>query len=304
MIIPQQQNKINLSKNHLDEKTEKVKLFYESEQISYQMPGRKDTIKIINSSNEKVSVQKKYMLMTVDKAYQIFKEQHPLINIGLSSFYKLKPPHILFISKIPHDFCCCIYCQNFELLFSALKPCLDPEVKSADIIIEKLTCGNNFACFANKCNQCKNLGISTLINTSQKPGKWLKWLKQGNFIQKNVIHYQSISELVSEFSKVLPSYKLHKFLVKTQHISIADLKQSNSNSSAIIWMDFSENFSLTSQNEIQAVYYCRRQVSLFTVMTVIGQNQKQAFCIVSDDLDHSKQQVSIKKQDWQIIFNF
>ena len=53
---------------------------YLSDEISRQMPGRKD-VKTVIIDGKKENVQKKLLVMTVMEAYKQFKQQHPDIEI-------------------------------------------------------------------------------------------------------------------------------------------------------------------------------------------------------------------------------
>ena len=71
-----------------------VKGFYQLDNISQQLPGKKDfrTIRHADRSIEKI--QKRVMLLTLSETFNEFKKSFPESQISKSKFYKLKPIHI------------------------------------------------------------------------------------------------------------------------------------------------------------------------------------------------------------------
>lgn len=56
---------------------------------------------------------------------------------------------------------------------------------------------------------------------------------------------------------------------------------------ALIQMDFAENYSVSSQHEIQQAHFCKAQVALFTA-AVTSKDFYKSYIIVSDENDHGK----------------
>lgn len=56
-------------------------------------------------------------------------------------------------------------------------------------------------------------------------------------------------------------------------------------------MDYSENYSTISSDEIQSAYFAKRQISIFTAIAYVGQHVPVTFLIGSDDISHAKNQV-------------
>lgn len=55
----------------------------------------------------------------------------------------------------------------------------------------------------------------------------------------------------------------------------------------MVLVDFSENYSTTSQNEIQQAHFRKAQVSLFTAVAY-SEGFTQSYLIISDEKDHTK----------------
>ncbi|XP_065651101.1 E3 ubiquitin-protein ligase BRE1A-like [Hydra vulgaris] len=77
------------SKNALDALTTKLVLdFYQSDDISRQAPGKRDTI-VVRLKNKKETVQKRHLYMNVSEAYAVFKSDYPEESVGKSKFASL-----------------------------------------------------------------------------------------------------------------------------------------------------------------------------------------------------------------------
>ncbi|CAM4986859.1 unnamed protein product [Rotaria socialis] len=97
----------------------KVYEFYSRDDISYQAPGKRDSITIKENGLRK-KMQKKYLLFTLRELYELFIQENPNAIISLSSFQDLRPDYILYKSSIPHNMCICNYHENIALLIKSL----------------------------------------------------------------------------------------------------------------------------------------------------------------------------------------
>ena len=68
---------------------ESVKLFYQSDEISRNMPGKKDCVSML-VDGKRSTVQKRLILCNLKEAYQLFKSQNN-IKLGFSKFASLPP---------------------------------------------------------------------------------------------------------------------------------------------------------------------------------------------------------------------
>ena len=58
--------------------------------------------------------------MNLNEAYQLFKEKHPDVKLGLSKFCELRPNEYITVgSKGTHSVCVCTYHQNFKLMLAS-----------------------------------------------------------------------------------------------------------------------------------------------------------------------------------------
>lgn len=96
-----------------EELIDAVQRFYLQDGISRSSPRKKDMIQI-----NRMPVPVRFMQMSVGEAHQQFLADFPMMLIGKSSFYALRPRQVKLNG--PSDTCLCIYHENIFLL---LKVC-------------------------------------------------------------------------------------------------------------------------------------------------------------------------------------
>jgi hypothetical protein len=103
------------------------------------------------------------------------------------------------------------------------------------------------------------------------------------------------SAAISRFETMLPKFirhhsiKCHQANVYQTHLSYI-AREDNEGCFLMIHFDYAENFQCASQDQIQAAYYCQRQISLFTVVVTLNTGKK-SLVLVSNDLNHGKEAV-------------
>ena len=82
-----------------------VHAFYERDNISRVMPGKKDFVSV-KQEGKRVHVQKRLMLSNLREVYREFKDKFPDRKIGFSKFAELRPKHcILAGASGTHSVC-------------------------------------------------------------------------------------------------------------------------------------------------------------------------------------------------------
>ena len=91
-----------------DEKREKVLEFYESDQNTRTQAGKKQYKVVMNSNGDKETRQKKLFLHTLYDAHVLYLQQNPTLKVSLTTFCKLRPPHVILAGpKGTHSTCVC-----------------------------------------------------------------------------------------------------------------------------------------------------------------------------------------------------
>lgn len=99
---------------------QKVINFYHDDDISFLQSGKK--VRFLSCHNNKgVQTQKRLLLGNLRELYRRFKEIHPDVSIGFSSFAELRPDYcILAESGGTHTVCICSSHQNFKLMMTVI----------------------------------------------------------------------------------------------------------------------------------------------------------------------------------------
>ena len=101
-----------------------------------------------------------------------------------------------------------------------------------------------------------------------------------------------MSDAVNSFKEKIPNFLAHVF-IKWKQSSCFQKKLSNiPKGTAIVQVDFSENYSFQQQGEIQSAYWSQKQLTIFTVC-IWAHDAKKRMVFVSDNLDHDKTSVLV-----------
>ena len=98
-----------------------------------------------------------------------------------------------------------------------------------------------------------------------------------------------VQEFVSVLIGNLEKLTSHSYIAKSQSSYVWQLKDNISANTAILLLDFTENFAFTIQDEIHSYHWNTSQATLHPVCVYHRVNdhiQCHSFCIVSDDMNH------------------
>lgn len=260
--------------------------FYESEQISWQCPGRKDYVTVVKDG-KKVKLQKKVLLCTVLEAHQQFKTDNPGVKIGKSLFASLRPPHIVPISEKDHNVCCCKYHENFDLLCSGVKGSVDlPDTKT---LLNMTVCDpESVKCYLGECTSCNNTVSKLADHFFRNFGSDASFsIYQWNDKQRKEVIEMSASSIKSEWSSQLNMLKRHAYIAKVQLVQRKHLASNLKENEVILHEDFSENFAIKQQNEIMAAHWDQHGATVFTAI-LTTKTKTYSYAVISDENRHDK----------------
>ena len=154
-----------------DETINKVKLFYESDQVSRQMPGKKDSVSML-VNGIKQQVQKRLILFTEYEAFLQFKECNPEVKIGFSKFAEARPKNVVLPGSAgTHNVCVCTYHQNPKLMIRNSQISSRPEFQRIAVqkgesyegeikyqhLVARIMCNPpSEDCWLNDCEHCED----------------------------------------------------------------------------------------------------------------------------------------------------
>ncbi|XP_067247442.1 uncharacterized protein [Chanodichthys erythropterus] len=276
-----------------DHTEEKVKQFYVRDDISRQAPGRKDSV-TIREDGVKKTCQKRHLSMSVLEAYRVFQDEYPEIKIGKSKFAALRPREVFTKAETPHNVCLCKYHENTQMLLESVHKHIPRHAfQSVSAFIRALVCSpDSPECMLNGCKTCCNaILLQNIISNIPDEDKniqtmWHSWESEGGFQVK----IMKRGELRDVFALLLASatkFLKHCFIKRNQSAVFQQKMKDTSETSAVLQIDFAENYTTAYQDEIQAAHWTSRQVTLFTAVAW-GKADVQSYAIVSDSLEHEK----------------
>lgn len=104
----------------LDEKTFKAVIdFYNNDEVSRVMPGKKDSVSVKSADGTRIHLQKRLVLANLKEIYQMFKEMHMTQKVGFSKFCSMRPQNCILAGKSgTHAVCVCTSHQNVKLMLN------------------------------------------------------------------------------------------------------------------------------------------------------------------------------------------
>lgn len=273
-----------------EQKIKTVKDFYMREDISVQAAGRKETLVIDGQI-----VAKRFMLMTVLEAFELFKNEYDEEYVSKSTFFQNRPREIELTSKTPHNMCVCQHHANFRFLLEGCAKVLKSFSTNFQSFLQTACCNiETEKCMTSECENCVQDVQHDLIPVKdlkklEETVKWQHWRK----VQDRVTLTQTIaplSDLIHELEAQLPLFKVHFFVKRAQQQYFEMKKNTIKPGELILQVDFAENYRLMCQNEVQSAHFSYQQSTIFTCVAWLAGDTK-SFAIISDKLTHNKYDV-------------
>lgn len=275
-----------------------VRNFYLREDISVVLPGKKDTVTVKDLNGNKTVERKRVLVDSKANVFKTFKLEYPELKIGQTKFSHLNPPAVASFLKMPEYSCLCKFHENFKKLFSCAKPWLnDKTLESYVDFLKRIVCSvDNFDCMMSKCKGCQNFKISDeFLFPRRIKLTYFQWELE-NRQYKEIKYNDTSTQWLKRMTENVIDFKKHYYLAKIQSQKITEDIRKFSYDTVNLIFDFSENFSIQNQNEIQAAYYLRPQVTIFTAVAYFyeyDEDEKEicrpkSYGIISDTRDHDK----------------
>ena len=167
------------------------------------------------------------------------------------------------------------------------------------------TSSDDAKCVSEECDNCRDQtesGFLSLFNEGDlnRPAILRQWEKNHNGFLTIISRESDVNTLIASVNKQFPYYKQHCFIKKSQAAYFESSKINVVNSEVILQVDFAENYSLLSQDEIQRAYWSHQQTTLFTAVVWMSNNVSRSFVVATDELEHGKSTVWVC---FHLIFN-
>ena len=192
--------------------------------------------------------------------------------------------------NIPHNVCVCSYHENVRLLLVALKDhtALATEFRR---FIDQITCNSdNKMCMSCECDECKSLFDAFVPQSPSDTLKYQQWQKTSDRIEK-VELVATVGDAFSELKSQLRHFLIHTYVKRRQAAHFSNSILQSSEKSLVLQVDFSENATIGSQNEIQSGHWNHSQATLLTAHAWACDGKNESFVLISDLLTHNKERV-------------
>ena len=299
------------------ETRKKINSFYNKDDISRQLPYKNMTRKMKDESGKYHRVPVRVMEVTLKKAFQLFKQEHPDVKIGRRSFETKRPKNVRLRRYAQRLQCCCTYHTNMNYIVKACNYLFTLNGKETipnnDALVSAAVCDSqSLPCIFRTCADCKSfpkiddLQISSLkctkacfqdnsdcTNHTVKVKQFErvsythkeKEKKKMQLVDKHVTPLQLTDLLKTKMEKFLH----HRFSVeqtaKTYEQIIANL-----NESTIFKIhDFSENYTCLLPDEIQSIHWVQETASVYPIVVLRKVNndiREDHITFISNDKTH------------------
>ncbi|CAC5398487.1 Fibropellin-3 [Mytilus coruscus] len=260
--------------------TDAVKIFFKSETHSATISDKKSV---------KKDLQEKHVLMMSQKSLWSKWNTENQTQLSFSKFCELRPKNVLTQGHRKLYQCLCEYCENVKLKLIAINRFMahdHPELKFTDEFdaVNKTLCPKLEAerfhkrdCIDRKCAECGTSKLRNMldgvmeIEENQPDVKWKRWdiVKTFNHkTKKEITKRQEIektgppTDLLEELLDELGFLSSHLFEARWQQEQFAELSKNFPENSIVLTIDFAENFSCFSQNEIQGAHWAKDSVTI------------------------------------------
>ena len=159
-------------------------------------------------------------------------------------------------------------------------------------LIDQMVCNNDMEdCFIGECQLCSSKSVVDILIKKisvdlDENCTWTIWKKLDNKFDLQQVT-NSVEALLDQIEEKWSSFLLHTYFNRRKREYIADLRaQSSKTTSIVAQVDFSMNYNLIRQCEVQQAFFSQKQASTFTIHITIGKEHRD-IAIISNSMEHS-----------------
>lgn len=235
-------------------------------------PGKSDSKKDENGDKRQTAILTDYM----SNLHAKYLSENPETKVSFASFCRMRPKNVLLASFISRNACQCIRHQNIALKVQSLRKLGADMNKNPENALKEM---NNFS------------------NTMSKLPDEIPYKVWKKVPLENGVHKMRIVEETKDkeafslmFQAEMADFSEHVERVKQQFFELRRLKESLPEHEFILQMDFAENFSCRSLDEVQTAYWNQTAVTLHPVVMYYRKDETlkhKSLVIISDETNHS-----------------
>ena len=239
--------------------------FCNRDDISYQLPGKRDFIRIKDDDGNSTTVQKRILLFSIREAYELFLTEYKInanTKLSLTSFSGLRPLNILFQFHMPHRNCLCVYHENVNLLIIPLSKYIRcPGLAYLQEFSATLVyCETDENCMFSRCALCANdfdNNVTKYVTDSTQIIQWYQWILKDDYSRQ--VEFNSTTErCLTILKSKVDQFLSDAFIKRQQAANFEKMKTLLNDESICLQIDFSENFLIDVQDFIQSSYFSKK----------------------------------------------
>jgi len=297
---------LKAGKRFPDNTAKKIEDFYNSDENSRVMDGKKDTITVV-VDGEKVKKQKRLLLFNLKELYANWKHSIVDCPVSFNKFATLRPSNcILAGASGTHSVCVCTIHQNCKLMLDAinisqLTKTLKNPLNNYKDCLKLLMCDNpSLACYFNECPSCPGEQdfvdiLRELLNEKLITSVFFSiWQTTDRATLRT--EKLSVEDFLTELYSKLKQLKPHDFIAKEQAKFMTLQKDTLRDGEILIQLDFAENYAFVVQDAAQAFHFNNDQCTLHTIVYYYrsgNQIRHRSMVVLSDCLSHDTVAVHI-----------
>ena len=276
-----------------------IQQFYESDDISRLMPGKKDFVSV-KQGKHRVQMQKRLILNDLKEIYQLFKDTFPTEKVGFSKFAELRPKHcVLAGASGTHAVCVCTMHQNVKLMMIGAK--LSDLSKDSEVSLEtyknclaQIICNPPLPkCYLGSCKYCpgnsilKENVLTVMEESMIDEIVYKQWVSVDRSTLETV--YSTCDDFVDSFCEKLDILLSHSFIATEQSKFYKNCKLTLQPRDVLVTVDFSENYAFILQDAAQGFHWNNAQATIHPFVAYYIDSEKLchlSYVVVSDCMHH------------------
>lgn len=284
-----------------DSTVENVIAYYNSDEVSRCLPGKKDFVTMIESGS-KVQKQKRLILGNLKEIFQGFKDKNPNVKVGFSKFCGLRPKNCVLVGASgTHCVCVCCAHENVKLMLAGCK--LQNLTRNDELplrtykdCLARITCNPPLPeCFFFRCDACPGIAhlLEQISNMFAMNGideiVYKLWTTTDRTTLMTVCN--TVEEFLETFESKVKLLLPHSFVAIQQSYFLSNLKENLDNNQCVVLCDFAENYSFVLQDAVQGYHWNNSQATIHPFVVYYKSSHTLqldhfSFVVISECLKH------------------
>lgn len=273
--------------------------FFDDDSVTRIAADKKEYI-----TKNKIRKQKRYLTDTLTNLYKKFT-YNSNVKLSYQTFCKYRPFWVLYPKESNRNTCGCRVHINIDFLIKCLNINKIIKESNGTGILESLCCNiNNENCLNRTCEKCMFRNIDYAEFQNDKKIKYYEWRNSSEkyfvkdkektkVVTKKETLYDFPRNIILRLENNLVGFMNHCNNIWTQYKNIKEFKSFLTPQEVVIHVDFSENYCVKYNEEIQSFHFggSRMQLSLHTcaiylIDPEVGIQKQYSFCTVSECTQH------------------